>query len=475
MMSLDNDISTGSQKLRPEDLLSRERPATPQDAFLRARSWGNENWFVRTVHDLRVAFYNYGLAIGPVDNKDNQKLTDWLKKNPQADRLLRQQILETWREADLIDTVVSFWREAEKSVENDGSVFLFKPEQCKYINRQGIRVLKVKLDKPEFKPTEVQTAGKFTDVGYQAAIDRYFAGKEIVMDKSTEEKWDEYFEVFTRGLRGEGFVLPRLYSLFRTLSQSESMEVGETMLAYAGRRVMHRNKIGFELRNNNPGTNFQKEFSMWTKKRADKILAFFNGRSGFMDTVENFDAELEVFLGDGGPKNYDGRKWDTVVKRFLWWGGPLGFMLCANSLNPFLLNILKIMAAAEREEVGKYLNYVLNRAFTLPCPIQLHWSDKCFTDSRLAWDICNGLVKQGALSLTTALEENDYCPGREAERKTTEALPANAKKYLPLLPAGGAGKGGPAGGAPGEGAGRPNQKGAAEGAKKSGQTSGRKK
>jgi len=464
MMSLDNDISTGSQKLRPEDMLSRDRPATPADAFKRARRWGQENLYVEQVNLLKLGFYNHGMRFVPVDPKDHDKLKKFLKDSPQVARDMRRHVREVWQEWLLIDTVVSFWRE-----QTGAAPFLFKADICKYSDRMGIKILKVKLDRADTVPTKDQSAGAVS-LEHDAMVERYFKGKEITMDVTTEEKWDEHFEVQTRGLRGDGFVLPRLYTAFRTCSQNESMEVGESMLAYAGRRIVHRFKLGFEAKGNSPASNFQKEFSMWTKARSDAILGFFQGRSGFMDVVENFDQEMAVFLGDGGPKNYDARRWGTIVQRMIWWAGPLGFMMVANSMNPFLLPMLRTAAEADREEVGDHLNYVLNRGFKLPCPVRVRWSNRCFIDSRLAWDMANALMKQGPLSLTTALKEGDFDPVTEARHKEEEAKPANAKIYLPVHnPT--QSKNAPDGGK----AGRPNERGAAEGAKKSGQTSGKKK
>ena len=142
LLALDNDISTGSQKLRPEDLLSRERPATPQDGYKRARRWGEENWFVDQINQLKLAFYNHGQCFVPVNPKDHDRLKTYLEANPKIARDMRRHVREVWSEWLLLDTVVSFWREMTKT-----APFLFKAETCKYVDRQGIRILKVKMEK----------------------------------------------------------------------------------------------------------------------------------------------------------------------------------------------------------------------------------------------------------------------------------------------------------------------------------------
>ena len=445
LMSLDMDISTGSQKLRPEDLLQRERPATVQDAFKRARLWSVENWFVTEVVKLKTAFYNYGVRFVAPPGKA-AKLTDYLDKNPQLKADMNRYVREVWREWLMLRNVASFWRE-----ESQTFPVLLSPEDCKFTDALGIPKLTVNLGyKKEDAPAGTS----------KAMLDRYYSGKAIELD----EKWDEHFDVLTAQRRGKGFGYPDLYSVFRTLSQVESMEIGEQMLALAGRRILHRHKIGFEQRGQNPA-RYQQDFSVFKKKRADAILAFMNGRFGMMDTVQNFDHAIEVFLGDGGPKNYEGKKWDTTIRRLMWWGGPLGFMMVANSMNPFLLNMLKTSANEEREEVTRHLNLVLNAAFRLPVPIKVAFSNRCFIDSRLAWDMVATLMKQGPLSATTGLQSADFDPETEKENKTEEGQ--DPEVYLPVFNAGG--QGGEGGGGP-DGKRGPKHQSAT--GKPSGQTSG---
>lgn len=447
MMSWDRDISSGTEKLRPESLLSRERPSQVQDAFKRARDWGRDNWFVGEVLRLKTGFYNFGMRVTSVQPGKHQQVADFFQKNPAVKADIDRYVREIWREWLLLKNVVSFWRQENKNVP-----ILLAPEDCKYTDVLGYPKLMVDLGY-EKKDAPPGTA--------KPVLDRYYSGKPVVMTRDTQDDFDEYFDVLTTQRRGKGFGYPDLYAVFNTLGQTESLEIGEQMLALAGRRILHRHKLGFEQRGQNP-SKFQQEFSVWKKKRADAIISYVNGRYGFMDTTQNFDHAIEVFLGDGGPKNYDGRKWDTVVRRLLWWGGPLGFMMVANSMNPFLLNMLKTSANEERAEVARHLNLVLNSAFQLPVPVKVTWSNRCYIDARLSWDMVNALLKQGPLSATTALTEADFCPEQEAEQKRAEA--ANEEDYLPLTPAPGQSAGGGKAG--------PKTKKEGSTAKPSGQTSG---
>ena len=127
--------------------------------------------------------------------------------------------------------------------------------------------------------------------------------------------------------------------------------------------------------------------------------------------------------------------------------------------------MLKTSANEEREEVTRHLNLVLNAAFRLPVPIKVAFSNRCFIDSRLAWDMVATLMKQGPLSATTGLQSADFDPETEQEQKEKEAK--DPEIYLPLFNAGG--QGGEGGGGPDGKRGPKHQK---DTSKPSGQTSG---
>lgn len=421
MHSLDTmpqDINTGSTIIRPEDFLTRGRPTTTQAAFAQARQWVIMNWFVSEVIKLKLSFYNYGFKITSEEKGKHAKVADYLNKNRQVRRAVGRYVREVWREWLTLNNVVSFWREEAK----DSFPSLLPPEKCRYVDAMGTPRLWTVLD------YEKKDAPPGTE---KRILDRYFTRKEFELDA---DNWDEHFDVLTTQRRGQGFGMPDLYTLFRTLTQVESMEIGEIMLALAGRRVVHLHRLGFEQKGQQP-SKYQQKHSLWSKDRSKKILDFTNGRFGFMETTVNFDQQWEVFLGDGGPKSYDEKKWGTVIRRMMWWGGPLAFMMVANSMNPFLLGMLKTSATSDREEVGEHLNLVLNSAFKFPVPVKVTFSNRCFIDPRLAWDMVNSLLKQGPLSATTAVEQADFNPEQEVERKRAEA--ANEDDYQPVFNPGG--------------------------------------
>jgi len=451
LMGLDTvnqDINTGSKIIRSEDILQKERPSSSEAAFARARDWAVQNWFVTEVLKLKLAFYNYGFQIVSTRREGNIKVRDFLDVHPDVVRTVERYSREVWREWLTLKNVVSFWRE-----ERPTPPILLPPEDCIFKDAMGTPRLWTRFKyKPSDAPPGITPEEK----------ERYFKNKLFELDP---DKWDEHFDVLTTQRRGQGFGMPDLYSVFQTMGQVESMEVGEQMLALAGRRVAHIHRIGFEMKGQNP-SKFQQTYATWTKKRHDAIIAFYNGRFGFMEATENFDQKDEVFLGDGGPKNYDGRKWDSPIRRLLWWGGPLGYMMIANSMNPFLLPMLKTAANEERKEVAAHLNLVLNSGVRgWPTPVKVKFSNRCFIDARLAWDMVSSLLKQGPLSATTAVTEADFDPETEIFNKRKEAQTPD--DYLPAFNPGG--QDGSDGGKRG-----PKTKKDASSTKRSGATSGAK-
>jgi hypothetical protein len=408
------DINTGIEKLRPEDLLQRETPTSVNDAQVNARKWHRENWFVEQMIHLKLGFFNYGLKILPRKKTDRKAVEKFLEQDEKAAELHRY-IESVQSEALLQDTVVSFWREEAKT-----TPFLLLPEFCRYTDAMGIEKLRVNLN---YKKADLEDAERFGATSFSNDMIRRYTGKKEIL---LEERFDEYFKVLTVGLKGQGFGWPRLRRVFRTLSQNESMEVGESMLALAGRLVERTHRIGFEVKSS--ANAMRQADYLWKKQRAAAIEKFYTGRSGFVETTRQFDHDTEYIWVD--PKHYDNRKWMTVIDRLMWWGGPLAFMLMAKTPNPNLLVAFLAEATRFREWVGRHLEYVILRGFELP--VRLQWSNRCFLDLRLFWDMMKFYTQQGPLSLTSGLEAATFDPQVEAERKQEEAEPKRLKQLTPL-------------------------------------------
>ena len=431
------DLNTGSQKFMTQDMGMKLHPPKPQDAFKQARDVKRDNGFIAMCNPLKVAFYNFRCGIKAVDKQQQKKLDDYFKSNLGIHRRIRKFIKDCWTERIDIDNVVAFWRDDE-NVESSFRPFLLRPENCKYSNAFGREVLKVKN---EFTREQLRDAA---EAGVDEEMIRRYQNNEITL--SAED--GENFRVLTRSYDGHGFSWPRMLSIFTAAMQNESMEAGENVLAYALRLIIRLHKFGFEIRNTDPG-NIQREFSMFRQPRWTAVKNKFKGRQGLYEAGTNFDHLIELIWGGKGLdlKWFDERKWGTVERRMMNYAGPIGAMLFAKTVSPFLLNMAKVQAADEREDMATFLEECINEGFRPPTQIRLTWSNRCFYDQRLAWDMVKAMMQQGPFSLRSALEEVDLDPDKEAERKVMEADdPQSKKKYFPIYD--------PAHGAPDQ-AGRP--------------------
>jgi hypothetical protein len=434
------DINTGVEKLRPEDLLQREMPGSVNDAFVRARAWHRDNWFVGRVCQVKRSFFDYQRKLVAQNPKDAKRLKKQLEDK--AWRMEVERFIKSvWEEWMILDTVVTFWRRLARTYP-----FLLKPEHCEYTDAFGIEKLRVTLD---IKKQELEDEGKNGNTYLDPSAVRRYAGRKKLLLSEDE---DEYFKVLTRGRKGDGLGWPRLREVFRTLSQNESMEIGESMLAFAGRLVLRQHLIGFEAK----GQNAMRQADyLYDQDRAEQIRKFFDGRAGFTEGVSQFDHKVQYVWVP--PELYDTRKWATVIDRLLWWGGAAGFMFMAKGVNPFLLPLFEAEAIEEREIVGLYLEYVLEEAFPEMPPVRLEWGDRCFRDPRLAWTMVQALMQQGPLSLSSALRAAGFNPEEEREFKKEEK--AHKELLMPLWdPSHGKRPGDTSANREGEKAGRPAEK-----------------
>jgi hypothetical protein len=431
-----------SDSLTTDQLAARENPADKRDLFATARKWREENWFVGAILALKADCVGFGQTLGPKDKKKKKEFEAWLEKldarGRASNRMLVEKYLRTAIDELLLQqNLVSFWRPGV-------APYPLLTEHCTYRDALGAETLRVRM---------CYSAEDLKEAGFaKADIDRYSKG-EILLTESR----GEFFRVFTWGLTGTGFGIPRMKEVFRTCSQNESMEVGESLYAYVGRTVLRMHHLGWEVKKD---AGMRQTDAMWDKSRAKGIEKFFKGlQGGVAELTANFDHKVSLVWLD--PKNYEAKKWETIVARLMWWGGPLAFMLTARNLNPNFMPLFKAEVKKFRADVKPHLEHVLTQALQPPGGIQVDWTDECFADMRLLWDMIKTLMQQGPASLTTAQRFAGLNPEVEAENKVTETDdPDSDKKYLPKYTPGtgnrpadpgrkaGVGDGGGQGGAP---------------------------
>jgi hypothetical protein len=450
------DFSFGdvnNQNIDIHDMRWRESPDDVKEAFKQSRRWRKQNWFIREIIDLKCAFFNYGFRlVAAGGEKEQKKLDDWLRERSAASALLPngqlnkagalpssngavvgRYVRDVAMEWFTQNSLISFWRDGQKPS-------LLMPESVRYTDAMGIEKLYVSMGNTSRDLSTAENADEVEEL--HVMIERYSA-KEIELGvprkyhpEDAPMAATEHYLVTTTGPACQGLAWPKMYTIFRTAAQNESMEVSDAQLAMASRMIVEQHKIGFEVKAA-ALAHKQADF-LWDQERSDGILNFFNGAAvGHVRVCTQFDHEI-VFANLVKPDQWDAKKWNTVINRLMWWAGPLGFMLAdsnsSGTMTPTLLQLLQTSLCHDRREyVGPHLEAVLNE--WLPKQFKgatVQWGDQVFTDPKLAWDQVKTLTAQGSLSLRTGLERAKFDPDREAERKLEEAKPENKKKFMPL-------------------------------------------
>ncbi len=267
----------------------------------------------------------------------------------------------------------------------------------------------------------------------QAEVRRYSKGGYIELDSDL----GEFFSVLRRAREGWGFGLPRMYSLFRTMEQDESMQIGDNLWAFLGRAVIRQFAVGHEIKQ---GPYAGRDIYMWNPKVNEDVRGFFEGRLGLLDVCTNFD--FKVLFPYPEIKRFDAAKYLSVLERITYWAGPVGLMFLGSpaargQLNLQLMDLLRVeVTEVERPEMGLWLSEVINAVFRPPLEVEVAWKSTIFRDQRQAIELMKFLVTSGALSYRTALEDSDQDPEQETERKDVEGewMRDEKKKYRLLPP-----------------------------------------
>jgi hypothetical protein len=373
-------------------------------SFKKARVFHRTNALVRIFALTRRMFLNFGFQLRPAKAGDRDKLAAWQADQTRAAlktrRAIKKFVNDAWLEYVIQDVAVGFWMAEAKTQPT-----LLAPEDIEFKDWFGIERIRL-LNPPQ--PEELQRAG------LSAAMVAKFKD-QTHKEYWLEEKRDEYFAVVKRERTGHGLGRPRLEAFFQALAQFESMEAGEALYALLGRTVIRQHKLGHEIKGG-PRAGMSSHFA--NAKRIEAVKNFFRNKKGFLENAGNFDHEIVTHWID--PKNYDATKWVTVVERLRWWGGAAVFLYLAETLRPYLLKLLEVECADDREQMREWFEEVLNSAFELPCPVKVAWKNTCFREPRVADEMLKFLTTQGGASVTTALEESGYDAAEERARKQEE-------------------------------------------------------
>lgn len=372
----------------------QDDPPDVRAALETAGNWYRKNWFVGMVVELKLAFFNHQFRL--VDPRVKGRGEQWLKEHP----WFVQYAEGVWRDRLVYDNVITVWLDQPPV-----NPFCAKPELCEYSDALGRERLKYR------SPWRAQDLPGPLGQRWSQTVE-------------LDESRGEHFEVLKRARAGDGLGWPGLYRVFRALSQAESLEVGDALLAFVSRTVIRQHKLGHDPKSS---TFKSKHPHYWTAARSAAVKSSFGNTTGFVEATTNFDHEIVFPYPD--PKLFDGEKYAGPIKRLVWWGGPVAFMLMSAQANPYLMPQFLQEGLAERDRVGRYLASVLSAigAGGLEC----RWSNRCFADPRTAADLMMTALSAGPLSQRTYLEASGFDADEEKERKEQEAK-EDPSLHLPI-------------------------------------------
>lgn len=422
--------------------INQERPQSFIPIIARCRSLvgqgivpGQSSSFLETYLPLKMSFWNSGFSIvqGPLAKGDqSEALTKWLESpmeiNAQYTSPTTQEVLDVelnmttgeaiyrfvknaWREYLLLDNVVVLW------MDDGRQPAILPPEYCRYIDTLGLQILYY-THRLSFLDIE-----RYVDKTQQA---RFKERGEILINP----KFDEHFKVLKRGPDGTGFARPRLFSLFRTLGEIDSKEVGFHARAFLMRAATRQHKIGHEITN---GAHAGKPTHFWNKKRDAATRAAFKDRTGPHDFSSNFDHEIDYPWPEIAA--FDEQAWKGTNLRLMNWGGAIAQMMLADKVSEGALSSARTLATTDRLDIANFILPAVKASFKAPdaLDIKFRWSDLCFIDPAKATELVKFSVSHGLSSNKTAQSIIGLNPDEEAAQKALEAAdPAAREKLLPM-------------------------------------------
>jgi len=374
-----------------------------------ARKFYQESWFVGPIMDMRIAFFNYGFKVQAAKKKDTKAINEWLENGDEIMNGITDYVRDAWMEWMLFDNGVSFWLK-------DGSrPIMLNLDQCNYKDAFGREILKYMHGIPD---------KEIDDLALPAEL------KKAMKANPEVELPENMYRVLKRVKMGMGFGWPRLMGIAKVMAQVESMEVGDNVLGYLCRFVWEQHKMGHAI-TSGPHAGFNNWF--WKKERASAFKKETDGKIGHMRITTNFDHEIAFPYPDMA--HFKTEKYQAAVDRLMWWAMPLGHMILAKTITPYLLDLLRTQAETERDIMGRHISAALNAALRPPAKIKVAWSSRIFRDNRIAADLLKFGLGGGPLSQRTFLEEAGFDAEEERARKREEAELTDDEKQPAYDPA----------------------------------------
>jgi hypothetical protein len=201
----------------------------------------------------------------------------------------------------------------------------------------------------------------------------------------------------------------------------DALEVGDWQLSDAMRTVYEMHKCGHEIRS---GPHAGSNAHFLKKTRAESVRKIIKNEKKLvarvLQLVVNFDHEVDYPRVD--PKHFGKNRYESALQNLLFWSMPLGQMLVAQSVNPFLMPMLKAQTYAEREYMRPFIEGVFRECLKMPDEAVVTYGDDCLWDSGLLLQILKAGIQAGTLSQETFNTKSGLVhPGDEQERKKKES------------------------------------------------------
>ena len=425
--------SAPANSLSFNDQSFTDRPVSQNNIFKKCRGVVQDSSFLSAYIPLKASFYNFGFSITTVDNDSAQEamLEEWLS-TPYISRVLYTDLItqealpielnvtygeiirtfcrNVWHEFLTLDNCVGLW------MDNLTVPTILALENCDYQDKLGSPIIRYTHG---LGPLDYQLLG-------QDQVARFMQRSFILINPT----YGEHFKVLKRAPIGAGFGRPRLYSLFRTLGEVESKEMGFYARAFQLRNSPRHHKLGYEIKQ---GNHAGKGTWHWNSKRDIAVRAAWKDRVGPWELTTNFDHEVTFPWPD--LKNFDDLAWKGTDQRLQTFGGPLARLLVSGEVKDGGFSSMRFEVSEDRTMVRDFLKTIVSGAFSPPKELKwtITWSDLAFVDPSKFVEMFKLGAQQGFTSIQSAREILGLNHAKENARKQLEATDPNAKeKFLPM-------------------------------------------
>ena len=377
--------------------------------FSTARLWCERLAFVTTILQLRQAIYAYNFQIVPSDKKYTKKVGDWWEENREAVGRFNRDV---WQEFMLQRNAIALWRRNDEPI-------IYLPEHCTYTDELGIEKLSFVTNlSPEMVNSMVGLSAN-----EKAAMKKGKSGKmevQLTRNGNATDNKGFFFRVCKEMRRGGGLAWPAIRSIFNTVQQWEALELADWQLSDAMRTIYEMHKVGHAIVG---GQHAGKPAHFLKEKRANAIRRLIKNKDRIaarvLQMIVNFDHTVEWPRPD--PKHLKADRYEAALQNLMFWSAPLGQMLVAKSVNPFLLPMLKAQAYAKRDYLSPFIERVLKESMGMPEGARVSYGDDCLMDGRLLLDVLKTGLAGGPLSQETFLEKSGVTTAMvERPRKAEE-------------------------------------------------------